>query len=141
MKVVIDTVVLVRSLIGPYSWWGRLVFDYPERYELVVSPPIVAEYLNVVHRPRLLRKFQAVATRDLRTILNFVANATVVQPLSTPAVCRDPGDDKFLAAAKSSGARFIVTEDADLLEIGTYETTTIVSSEAFLRMLDAAEIY
>ena len=140
MKIVIDTVVLVRSLIGPYSWWGRLIFDYAERYELVVSPPIVAEYLEVIHRPRLLRKFHAVATRDLGTILDKVANATVVQPIKTPPICRDPGDDKFLAAAKSGGARFIVTEDADLLDIGIYEKTAIISAAAFLRMLEAAEI-
>jgi uncharacterized protein len=136
MKVVIDTVVLVRSLIGPYSWWGQLVFDYPERYELVVSPPIVAEYLEVVHRPSLLHKFHAVATRDLGTILNFVANATIVQPTSTPAICRDPGDDKFLAAAKTAGAQFVVTEDLDLLDLGSYEGVQIVRAEAFLLVLE-----
>ncbi len=137
MKVVIDTVVLVRSLIGPDSWWGRLIFDYPERYELVVSPLIVAEYLDVVHRPRLLRKDQAVATRDLGAIWDIVANATVVHPENTPAICRDPGDDKFLAVAKTSDARFIVTEDEDLLDIGIYEKSAIISAEAFLRILDA----
>lgn len=139
MKVVIDSVVLVRSLIGPYRWWSRLIFDYPDRYELVVSPLIVAEYLEVVHRPRLLRKFHAVATRDLGTILTMIANASVVEPVTTPAICRDPGDDKFLAAAQAGGARFIVSEDLDLLDLGSYGKTAIISAEAFLRILDAAE--
>jgi len=100
----------------------------------------VAEYLDVLSRPQLVRKYRTVATRDLDTILDQLATATVVDPLDTPAVCRDPGDDKFLAAANSGGARFIVTEDADLLDIGIYEETAIISAEAFLRMLDAAEI-
>jgi putative PIN family toxin of toxin-antitoxin system len=99
----------------------------------------VAEYLNVLSRPQLVRKYRTVATRDLDTMLDQLATATVVDPLNTPAVCRDPGDDKFLAAARSGGARFIVTEDADLLDMGIYEKTTIISAEAFLRVLDAAE--
>jgi putative PIN family toxin of toxin-antitoxin system len=139
VRVVLDTVILARGLIAPYSWWGRLVFDQATNYRWVVSPAIVAEYLDVLSRPQLVRKYRTVATRDLDTILDQLATATVVDPLHTPAVCRDPEDDKFLAAAKSGGARFIVTEDADLLDMGIYEKTTIISAEAFLRILDAAE--
>jgi putative PIN family toxin of toxin-antitoxin system len=139
VRVVLDTVILARGLIAPYSWWRRLVFVQANNYRWVVSPAIVAEYLDVLSRPQLVRKYRTVATRDLDTILDQLATATVVVPLDTPAVCRDPGDDKFLATARSGGARFIVTEDADLLDMGIYEKTTIISAEAFLRVLDAAE--
>jgi predicted nucleic acid-binding protein len=59
--------------------------------------------------------------------------------MDTPAVCRDPEDDKFLAAAQAGDARFIVSEDLDLLDLGSYGKTKIISAEAFLRILDAAE--
>jgi predicted nucleic acid-binding protein len=57
--------------------------------------------------------------------------------MDTPAVCRDPEDDKFLAAARVGSARFIVTEDMDLLDLGSYEGIQILRAEAFLLVLEA----
>lgn len=136
MRVVFDTVVLVRGLIGPYGWWGQLVFDHAGHYELLVSTAIVAEYLDVIARPRLAQKIQAVAARDLSAILDIIAAATNVQPLDVPAICRDPADDKFLAAGKAGSARFIISEDKDLLDLGSYEGIQIVTAETFLGMLE-----
>ena len=136
MRGVFDTVILVRGLINPYSLCGRLVFDHSGSYELIVSSAVVAEYLSVVRRPELVRKYHEVETRDLPAILDIIAAATVVQPVDTPAICRDPEDDKFLAAARAGSARFIVTEDMDLLDPRSYEGIQIVRAEAFLRMLD-----
>ena len=140
MRVVLDTVILVRGLINPRSRCGRLIFDHAGAYQTILSSSIIAEYLAVLWRPELLRKYRGEAGRDPHAILDLIARATLVEPADTPAICRDPEDDKFLALAKTGDARFIVMEDADLLDIGTYETTTIVSAEVFLRMLDAAEI-
>jgi predicted nucleic acid-binding protein len=100
MRGVFDTVILVRGLINPYSLCGRLLFDHSASYELIVSSAIVAEYLRVINRPELVRKYHEVETRDLPAILEIVAKAMVVQAVDTPAVCRDPEDDKFLAAAR-----------------------------------------
>ena len=136
MRGVFDTVILVRGLINPYSLCGRLVFDHSGSYELIVSSAVVAEYLSVVRRPELVRKYHEVETRDLPAILDIIAAATVVQPVDTPAICRDPEDDKFLAAARAGSARFIVTEDMALLDPRSYEGIQIVRAEAFLRMLD-----
>jgi uncharacterized protein len=136
MRGVFDTVILVRGLINPYSLCGRLLFDHSASYELIVSSAIVAEYLRVVNRPELVRKYHEVETRDLHAILEIIAKATVVQPADTPAVCRDPEDDKFLAAAKAGNARFIITEDLDLLDLASYEGIQIVRTEAFLLVLE-----
>ena len=136
MRVVFDTVVLVRGLLDDQSWWGRLVFDAADLYELIVSPSIVDEYLDVLHRPRLTKKYRHAADRDLTRVLDLVENATAVHPMFPPAVCRDPNDDKFLAAAKAGGAHFLISEDADLLELGSYEETAIVRANEFLRILD-----
>jgi|SRR5215216_831075 len=138
MRVVFDTVILVRCLLDPDSWSGRLLFEWAEAYEWVVSPEVVAEYLQVIKRPGLVDKYHSIAHRDLQAILARIATATVVHPTHTPAVCRDPGDDKFLAVAKTGGARFIITEDTDLLDMGTYEEIAIVTGQAFLRILGAA---
>ena len=136
MRGVFDTVILVRGLISPYSLCGRLLFDHSASYELIVSSAIVAEYLKVVNRLELVRKYHEVETRDIAAILEIIARATVVQPVDTPAVCRDPEDDKFLAAAQAGNARFIVIEDLDLLDFGSYDGMRIVRAEAFLLVLE-----
>lgn len=136
MNVVFDTVVLLRGLIKPYGWSGRILFDHVADYGLIVSPAIVTEYLEVLRRPELVRKYQSIANRDLQAILRLIERATVVVPTSVPAVCRDPADDMFLAAAKEGTADCIVTADNDLLDIGTYEGIEIVTAEAFLLRLD-----
>lgn len=136
IRAVLDTVILVRGLISPLGWSGRLLFDHAADYELVVSPAIVAEYLEVLQRPRIVRKYRNAGTRDLHAVLNLIARATVVYPIAVPAVCRDPADDKFLAAAKAGNADCIVTADNDLLDLGTYERIAILTAEAFLLRLD-----
>ena len=136
MRVVFDTVVLVRGLIGPYSQWGKLIFERRKEYQWVVSPEIVAEYLDVLHRPELIRKYREAETRNLLVLLSLIESALLVEPAQVPAICRDPDDDKFLAAASVGMAECLVTEDADLLAVGTYEGTVICSAQAFLRRLD-----
>ena len=137
MRVVFDTVILVRGLINPRGWCGRLLFDEADSYELVISASIKAEYLEVLGRPELARKYGSAVGRDLSTVMNLIDRATVVEPARIPPVFRDPEDDKFLATAKA-GVEFIVSEDADLLDLGDFEEITIVSAKTFLGILDSA---
>jgi uncharacterized protein len=139
MRVVLDTVILVRGLINPPSWCGRIVFQQTDRFRWIISPSIVDEYLDVLTRPELVRKYRTVATRDLNAILEQIATATVVHPKLVPAICRDPADDKFLAAAIAGNASFIVTEDEDLLSIGSLEEIAVVNARTFLQVLETSE--
>jgi predicted nucleic acid-binding protein len=56
----------------------------------------------------------------------------MVVPSQLRAVCRDPSDDKFIAAAIAGGASFIVSEDKDLLDLRSYEGIEICTVETFL---------
>jgi uncharacterized protein len=136
VRVVLDAVVLVRGLINPSGRWGQLVFAQAGSYEWVVSPAIVDEYLDVLRRPELIRKYREVPSRNLPWVLAQIATAKMVEPDETPSVCRDPEDDKFLAAALAGGATYIVSEDRDLLDLGSYEGVTILSAAAFLAVLE-----
>ena len=136
MIVVIDTVVLVRGLLDPFSRSGTLLFDRFDRYDWVVSPEIVAEYLRTIGRPELVAKYRSINTRDVQAILVQIGTAKLVTPPHVPAVSRDPNDDKFLAAALTGKAAYIVSEDHDLLDLGEYEGITILSAAAFLKVLD-----
>jgi putative PIN family toxin of toxin-antitoxin system len=110
------------------------VFDHSADFEIIVSSAIEAEYVDVINRPELVAKYRAVHGRDLATIRRIISNATVVEPTSEPHVCRDPGADKFLAAASAGSARFIVSEDRDLLDLGNSEGIPIMNAEAILRL-------
>ena len=57
MRAVLDTVIFVRALINPKGRWGRLLFDHSDKYVIVLSPEIVREILEVIHRPELRRAF------------------------------------------------------------------------------------
>jgi len=132
-KVVLDTVVFVRGLINPYSIWGKILVDYSKQYNLVVSPQVVTEYLEVLYRPEVARKYRTIADRDVSEILKMLERAESVIPDTVEKVCRDPEDDIFIATAKLSGADVIVTEDIDLLILGVHEGIGLVSARTFIR--------
>lgn len=137
VRVVFDTVVFVRSLINYRSWWGRLVFDAGQEYHLIVSKPIVLEILQVLRRPELTKLFRTLPGRDPATIISLLDGAETVDLSTVPSVSRDPKDDIFLATAKAGRADYLVSEDRDLLDIGEYEGTQIITAAAFLEILDA----
>jgi putative PIN family toxin of toxin-antitoxin system len=136
MSVVFDTVILVRGLINQSGWCGRLLHERRNRYRLVVSPAVLAEYLAVLQRPALVRKYGVLESHELRDVLNFVASGILVDPPRIPAVCRDPADDMFLAAAEAGEARFIVSEDRDLLNLDSFRDIPIITAATLLRILD-----
>jgi len=136
MNVVFDTVVVLRAYINPQSRWGRLLAQHAVAYRLVVSPPIVAEYLDVLLRPELTRRFATLAALPTATVFGLLAQAEVVRPTDVPSVCRDPDDDIFFATAKRGNAAYIVSEDQDQLAVGAYEGIQVVTAEAFLWILD-----
>ncbi len=137
ISVVFDTVIFVRSLINADSHWGRLLFDYADRYRLVISQPVLIEILEVMTRSSLTRKYRGLATRNLQAILRVLASADVVDVADIPPVCRDPEDDKFLATAVAGHTAYLVSEDKDLLDIREYESVRIITAAAFLTILKA----
>lgn len=137
MRAVLDTVIFVRALINPGGMWGRLLFEYSDRYVIVISPPIIQEILEVARRPELSRRFRAYPQPPINHILALFEQAEVVVPKRRRRVCRDPGDDKFFECAIEGRAAYIVSEDRDILDIGEYEGVKAVSAAGFIAALES----
>jgi putative PIN family toxin of toxin-antitoxin system len=112
---VIESNVFLRALINPYSRCGRLLDEFVDDYELVLSPAIIRKVLEVLHRPRLRAKFLQITKLDIMHIIALFEQARVVEPQDVPSVSRDPADDKFLACTQLARAEYLVTEDKGLL--------------------------
>lgn len=135
-KVVFDSVAFVRSLINPYSFWGKIIFECFSKYRLFVSSQILIEILEVLKRPEISAKFRTIEGRDTRRILEIISNAEVVKISEIPQISRDIEDDKFLATAKAAQADFLISADEDLLDLKNYDGIKIVSAEEFLKILE-----
>lgn len=136
MRAVLDTVIFVRALINPKGRWGRLLFDHADRYVIVLSPEIVREVLEVIHRPELHERFPEMAepTR-IDLVLSRLEEAEIVEPNERVTVCRDPNDDKFFECALAGAADYIVSEDKDILAVEEYRETKTVSAVEFLSVI------
>jgi putative PIN family toxin of toxin-antitoxin system len=94
---------------------------------LIFSTATYDELADVLMRPKLDRY---VSRRSRESLLRTWRKAAVMFSEASLREqvrdCRDPDDDKFLELALASGARAIVTGDADLLVLDPWRDTRIV---------------
>lgn len=139
LKIVIDTVVFVRSLINPHSQCGKIVFFHSQAYQLFISEAIVTEILEVLRRPELTVKFHTLENMDFSEIIDLLGQAQAVKIPEILYISRDPKDNKFLATAVASGADYIVSEDEDLLDLKEYRGVKIIKAGTFLQILEKSK--
>lgn len=128
---VIASAVLIRGRIEDRvlrAWFAG-------RYRLVLSVPILEEIRRVLEYPRI-RAHQWMSDEETADLLEQLAESGVlVEGKQRLRICRDPADDKFLVAALEGKADYIVTGDADLLDLGKYQDSEIVTPRRFLQIL------
>ena len=129
VRAVVDTNVLLSGLL----WRGaphRLIEQARAgALTLIVSPILLAELGEVIHRP----KFRTILARsriDPERMLDELRRlAEIVDPPPLPEqVSRDPDDDAVLALAVASKADLIISGDADLLALGTHAGIPIIDA-------------
>lgn len=133
IRAVLDTNVVVSALLfsGPPS---RLISAWQSgRLRLVVSAPILDEYIRVLAYPKF--KLTNTEIRGLleEELIPFMETVTAV-PTNIPDL-RDPDDAKFITCAVAAGVRWLVSGDDDLLSLHYVESVDILSVTAFLQQL------
>lgn len=136
LKAVFDTNIFLRALINPHSRCGRLLDEFTADYELILSPAIIYEILEVLHRPKLRAKFPQISQLQIVHLIALFEQAHVVEPSETPSASRDPKDDKFLACAVYAAVDWLVSEDKDLLVLNPYQDIQICQPAEFISLLE-----
>lgn len=129
VTVVVDVNLLIRWLIAGEVRWIHGLFD-KRRFRVAVSEMLLTELTNVLMRPRL-RKYLSEAEVE-RAVRRIRKRTTLVNTeFQVKPICRDPKDDFLLALSKIAKADLLITADEDLLVLGKYGKTRIVTPEKF----------
>ena len=133
IRAVLDTNVVVSALLfsGPPS---RLISAWQSgRLRLVVSAPILDEYIRVLAYPKF--KLTNTEIRGLleEELIPFM-EPRPAPPTHIPAL-RDPDDAKFITCAVAAGVRWLVSGDDDLLSLQRVQSVEILSVTTFLQQL------
>lgn len=141
LRVVLDTNQLVAALMRPPELATLLMSGEAHRFTVIASPDLIDEYQYVLAYPKIAN---SIAQPLLRTFQShLLTKIEIVYPAETPQVCRDPDDDKVIAAAIYGFADAIVTVDKDLLTreiVATLQELGIqvISGAKLLNLLDKA---
>jgi len=139
LKAVLDTSVLVAAFLHPGGVNGRVLALAGERYELCLSPAILAEVRRVLSYPRLRR--YGYSEEEVEEFLGTLRKAAfLVRRWPRIRVIReDPADDRVLACALAARADYIVSKDEHLQKLREYQGIRILPTEAFLALLTGEE--
>lgn len=133
LELVVDTNVLVSSLIAPGK--PRTIVLALTRGEatLVISPDLFDELLDVLKRP----KFDHLIDKaESELLIRFIENrAHLVTPRQKLNICRDPKDNKVLACALEAKVDCIISGDLDLKILHPFQNIEILSPSDFLKRL------
>jgi putative PIN family toxin of toxin-antitoxin system len=137
-KAVLDTSILVSAFLNPIpggASFDLLRFAKQGAFELYLSGDILAE-TRVLLTSQRNRKRYSYTEEEVEFYCRMIVDlASIVTDLPEIHVVRDPNDDVILATAIAAKVGYLVSRDKDLLSLGEYEGTSIVSPEAFLHLL------
>ncbi len=131
IKVVLDTNVVVSAHLTA-GGLEAFVLDLAlaSKLQLYVSPDILAEYAEVLRRPRFRIDSKKV-TQSLRLIKK---RAKSVKPTLTLSVSRDPDDNRFLECAEAANADYLVTGNRRHFP-AKYRNTLVVNARQLIEII------
>ncbi len=133
MRAVLDPNVVISALIAPggapamvLRAWGNGAYD------LVASPPLLAELERALTYPKLRARVEAAEVAELVDLLRREADM-IDDPRHPPGVrSPDPGDDYLIALAEAARA-VIVSGDGHLLSLAN--DLPVYAPAAFLALV------
>jgi putative PIN family toxin of toxin-antitoxin system len=129
LRAVLDTNILISAFVFPGGAPEAVYRAALEgRFELVTSPPLLAELGRV-----LGAKFGWEGSMAEAAVAQVARIGTVVRPRRAVSVIeQDPADDRVLEAAAEGEADVIVSGDRHLLQLRRWQGVRIVRAVALL---------
>ena len=97
----------------------------------VCTESIFAEYIEIIER--ISKKTNKYSVKDIEPLLAEIFE--IIEETHFAKYSRDPDDDKFINCAISSGSKYIISGDNDLLILKEVETVKIVAAKYFLEVI------
>ena len=137
IRAVLDTNVIIAALLVRLGLpWRILVAAYTSTFLCFTSDAINTEVFRTLGRERVRRKYPLGAT-ELERLRRFLESDEILVPITVTVqgVASHPEDDLILATAVSAKADYLVTGDRQLLALGGYQGTQIVTPRVFATIL------
>ena len=141
--IVVDTNVLIRATFQKRSPISLRIYQAIKEQTciLATSPGILAEIREVISRDYIIALTHTTPAQRTGYMneLSEISIHTKGQAAITQE-SRDRKDNKFLICASEAQADYLITSDADLLDIKAYEGTQIMSPQAFVGLLETGTL-
>jgi putative PIN family toxin of toxin-antitoxin system len=125
MKVMVDTNVIISTLLFTESVPAKALFDISKRHDLILCDYIIEEIYDVIRRKRP----DLIADTDV--LLAELTFESVVAPREASKIIGDPKDAPILNAAILENVDVIVTGDRHFLSLDI-EYPRILSPSAWM---------
>lgn len=126
---VIDTNLWISFLIGKRTANLVALLSRPG-IKIALSEQAVDELRHVVSREKFRKYFPLSYSERVFDFLK--RRATTYRVTYAEPVCRDPKDDYLLALSSQAHADYLITGDTDLLSMGSWGSTTILTLQDFM---------
>jgi uncharacterized protein len=138
IRAVFDTNALASIAVAASGPLASLLVAWKKgRVEVVVSPHILAELDHALAKPYFVTRMDAQAQEEFRR-LAWISTTVVQVTAAIPEVAATRADNVVLATAESARAPYLVTGDMELLRLGKYKDTMILTPRQFSDLIDAA---
>ena len=128
MIVVFDTNVLIAAIITEGICSKLLHRARAGEFSLISCPFILKELRRILSKKFRLGQDELALAIE---IMSEVFSQVLDHSLKIKDICRDAADDNIIACAVAAKADYLVTGDADLLELKIYQGVRIITPRDF----------
>ena len=135
LKAVIDTSVMVSVAFAKQGLTKELkdmIAD--EDFMLVTSKQILKELYQVLHYPRIIKRFTP-SEDDIDEFIGLIVEKALITEglYSADGITKDPADDMFIACALEARSDYIVARDPHLRNLKHFHGIQIIDVTTFIK--------
>lgn len=138
-KVVFDTNIWFSATVG-----GEIGKQIPKilgksDLKIFTCQEILNEFEKIINRPKSQKYLLPNRIIEIKQLIfYFTEFISILSPITT--ISRDPKDDYLLVLSSDYDINYLVTGDKDLLVLGQYRNTRIITFSDFIKEITALQL-